>query len=172
MKAVIIALALMTLMAFVACAIDPIDFFYSASDDTTIKTWNLTTGAGADFVRYGDTNNIYSLVLGDGGRTLYSGMHNHNVNPQIHHIISYNATSRSEIMRYNGTKNAHMNIAVTPDYLLCTNWGAIIISELLIRRWISVPMGNSKWDAVSQVQRVKRLYYWIVRRRRFSFYGW
>jgi hypothetical protein len=95
------------------------DYFFSASDDWTMRKWifNSTTSENTAVNFPGA---VYSMALGNGGQTVYSGAQS----SYVYSVFANDATTLAAGSEYTGATDAMDNLIVVNDTLLCANWGA------------------------------------------------
>jgi hypothetical protein len=116
-----VMIAILVLQALIAPVYAaPPDFFFSASDDGTMRKWifNSTTSQNTAVTFSG--MQVYSLALGNGGQTVYSGVNSGSSG----RVFTNDATTLVAGTTYTGPTNAMDNLIVIGDTLLCANWGA------------------------------------------------
>jgi hypothetical protein len=117
------SISLIAMMLVLHALIAPIaaapDYFFSGADDQTMRKWILNSTTSENTPVYFPGMHVYSLTLGNGGQTVYSGAQT----ASVWIVGSNDATTLTAGTTYSGPTNSMTNVIVINDTLLCVNNG-------------------------------------------------
>jgi hypothetical protein len=113
---------ILVLQALIAPIAAAPDYFFSASDDTSMRKWVFNSTTSQNTAVIISPLNVYSLALGKGGQTVYSGRNS----GTAWMVTSNDATTLAAGTTYTGPTSAMDNVIVVNDTLLCASWGSSI----------------------------------------------